>query len=358
MQKSQQSFKELVNIIRHPDFDPDEDNELFHYEPYQLQWCTPHLEYELNIQGKLYTSPAFMNAHHALQESPGEIGCDLPCVVIALMFWSDATHLTTFGNIKLWPVYMYFGNESKYHQCKPSCHLASGLFREFTGTYTQGKGIGCECMTHCYHELFQAQWRVLLDPEFLEAYKRGIVILCCDGVKHRFYLQIFTYSADYPEKVLVTTIRQLGGCPCPQCLIPMGQLQNLGTSYDRKQCTTLACSDALRSELVTMACGFIYKMNCGVDSTAVESLLEPHSWVPTSNVFSDCLGPLGFNVFVALVVDLLHKFELGVWHTLLVHLLRILCALDKDLIHELDKRYRYVPPIRTSDHQAVLIKHF
>jgi hypothetical protein len=38
------------------------------------------------------------------------------------------------------------------------------------------------------------------------------------------------------------------------------------------------------------------------------------------------------------VVDLLHEFELGVWRMLLVHLLRILCALDKDLINELDKR--------------------
>jgi hypothetical protein len=41
---------------------------------------------------------------------------------------------------------------------------------------------------------------VLLDDEFLEAWKHGIVITCCDGVKRRFYPRIFTYSADYPEK--------------------------------------------------------------------------------------------------------------------------------------------------------------
>jgi hypothetical protein len=44
-------------------------------------------------------------------------------------------------------------------------------------------------------------------------------------------------------------------------------------------------------------------------------------------------------VFVALIVDLLHEFELGVWRMLLVHLLRILHALNKDLIHELDRRF-------------------
>ncbi|KIK46533.1 hypothetical protein CY34DRAFT_62856, partial [Suillus luteus UH-Slu-Lm8-n1] len=344
--------RSLVSVIREK-LANTQDDELFHYEPYQLQWCPPHLEHEVNIQGELYTSPAFMDAHRALQESPREIGCDLPRVVVALMFWSDATHLTNFGNSKLWPVYMYFGNESKYRRCKPSCHLANHVayfqklpdsFKDFTGAHTQGKGVGRECTTHCHRELFQAQWRVLLDPEFLEAYQHGIVILCCDGVRRRFYPRIFTYSADYPEKVLIATIRQLGGCPCPRCLVPMREVQNLGTSYDRKQRAILARSDASRSKLVATARGFIYNMNRGVDSTAVESLLKPHSWVPTSNAFSDCLGPLGFNVFAALVVDLLHEFELGVWRMLLVHLLRILCALDKDLINELDKRFRQVPP--------------
>jgi hypothetical protein len=57
------------------------------------------------------------------------------------------------------------------------------------------------------------------------------------------------------------------------------------------------------------------------------------------NVLSDRLSPFGFNVFIALVVDLLHEFELGVWRMLLVHLLRILTSLNKDLVHELDKRF-------------------
>lgn len=43
-------------------------------------------------------------------------------------------------------------------------------------------------------------------------------------------------------------------------------------------------------------------------------------------------------MFIVLVVDLLHEFELGVWRMLLIHLLRILCAFNKELIHELDRR--------------------
>jgi hypothetical protein len=114
----------LISIIREK-LSNAQDGELFHYEPYQLRWSAPHLQHEVEIQGELYTSPAFMDAHRELQQSPGELECNLPRAVVALMFWSDATHLTTFGNTKLWPVYMYFGNELKYRRCQPSCNLTN-----------------------------------------------------------------------------------------------------------------------------------------------------------------------------------------------------------------------------------------
>lgn len=43
-------------------------------------------------------------------------------------------------------------------------------------------------------------WDIILDDEFLQAYKYGIVVKCSDGVERRIYPRIFTYSADYPEK--------------------------------------------------------------------------------------------------------------------------------------------------------------
>ena len=58
-------------------------------------------------------------------------------------------------------------------------------------------------MTHCHRELLHAQWEILLDDDFLEAYKHGIIIECLDGIKRRFYPRILTYSADYPEKFVV-----------------------------------------------------------------------------------------------------------------------------------------------------------
>ena len=63
-----------------------------------------------------------------------------------------------------------------------------------------GKAPSPALMSHCARELFHAQWRILLDDDFLEAWEHGIAILCIDGVKRRVYPRIFSYSADYPEK--------------------------------------------------------------------------------------------------------------------------------------------------------------
>lgn len=73
-------------------------------------------------------------------------------------------------------------------------------FSEFAVVYTGGKGPDQVLMTHCRREIFHAQWDILLDDEFLEAYAHGILIQCRDGITRRLYPRIFTYSADHPEK--------------------------------------------------------------------------------------------------------------------------------------------------------------
>ena len=74
----------------------------------------------------------------------------------------------------------------------------------------------------------------------------------------------------------------------------------------------------------------MHKEICNIDADAD---------IFVQNAFSERLSPLGFNLFAIFVVDLMHEFELGVWRALFVHLLRILRAADKTLIHELDRRY-------------------
>jgi hypothetical protein len=116
--------RSLVEVITERISDPHTGAQ-FHLEPYKLLWKRSDQHREVNVHGELYTSEAFREAHQALQDSPPEPNCDLPRVVVALMFWSDATQLTQFGNSQLWPCYLFIGNESKYRRCKPSCNLCS-----------------------------------------------------------------------------------------------------------------------------------------------------------------------------------------------------------------------------------------
>jgi hypothetical protein len=118
--------RSLVSVIREKLNNPSDDQK-FHYEPYGLFWQPTEQSTEVRVYSELYTSSAFHRAHSEVQESPQAPGCDLPRVIVGLMFWSDATHLTSFGNAKLWPCYLFFANESKYRRCKPTDHLCNHI---------------------------------------------------------------------------------------------------------------------------------------------------------------------------------------------------------------------------------------
>ena len=199
-----------------------------HFEPYEFYWQPEGVTEAVRVHGELYTSEAFIEAHNELQRSPPELGCNLPRVVLGLMFASDGTQLTSFSNAKLWPVYLQIGNESKDRRSKPSCqtfeHVAylevvSDLpsakwhdkahfcsFSQLPDAFAAfavdmiGKEPDTTFTGHCQREMYHAQWSILLDEEFLEAYQHGMALQCCDEIWRRFYPRIFTYSADYKEK--------------------------------------------------------------------------------------------------------------------------------------------------------------
>ena len=169
--------------------------------------------------------------------------------------------LASFGSAKLWPLYMFYGNDSKYKRAQPSERLFETIayfekvrptvpyrdlrridyrnvqlpdnFKDFVAQFTEQAPLNPTLMTHCQREFFHEQWRHILDAEFLEAFCHGIVVECYDGISRRFYPRIFTYSADYPEKrvafsfiswsyvltlrhrILIASIKNLGAFPCP-----------------------------------------------------------------------------------------------------------------------------------------------
>ena len=148
---------------------------------------------------------------------------------------------------------------------------------------------------HCKHELFHAIWKIILDDEFVEAYKNGIVIKCHDGVLHCVFPWIFTYSADYPEKyiehslctmiltsfdrVLITTIRDKGLYPCPRCLLPKSSFHHLGFLLVLKR--RLSCAWTYLREMICAARHKIYKLGNPIKGMAVKRILKDKSLVPT-----------------------------------------------------------------------------
>jgi hypothetical protein len=90
------------------------------------------------------------------------------------------------------------------------------------------------------------------------------------------------YTDFCPTRVLVATVRNLGGCPCPRCLIPKERIQNMGMPRDRTQRVTLGRDDERRGMMVNKARSLIYEENYAVGSARVEQILKSQSWVPTS----------------------------------------------------------------------------
>jgi hypothetical protein len=96
----------------------------FHFSPFKRWWRSLSGS-EVRCYDEIFTSDAHLAAHDKLQKQANEPGCSLEKVVLTLMFWSDSTHLASFGTAKVWPLYLYFGNISKYLRGKPgsgACH--------------------------------------------------------------------------------------------------------------------------------------------------------------------------------------------------------------------------------------------
>ncbi|TEB29008.1 hypothetical protein FA13DRAFT_1602778, partial [Coprinellus micaceus] len=351
--------RSIVSILREK-ISNSPDAELFHFDPFEVHW-QPDLESPpQRVYSELYNSDAFMKAHRELQDSPQPAGCHLPRVVVGLMFWSDGTHVSAFSSEKLWPLYMCFGNESKYRRCKTAselCHHVayfdelSADFKDYIARRNKGKMPADPFMAHCRMEMFHAQWHILQDDELLDAMENGVVIMCQDGKERRFYIRIFTYSADYPEKVLIATIKQRGDCPCPRCLVKKTELDQLGTPEDmlrREQ--TMRRDNEVRRVTVSKAREKIMPSDgkgVVVGNRDVQALLQPQSLQAVMNSFSvrTAAADPQFDIFSAVVIDQMHEFELGVWKELFLHLMRILAAsvTGEALVNEFDRRFRLVP---------------
>ncbi|KAF8673118.1 hypothetical protein RHS04_07673 [Rhizoctonia solani] len=281
----------------------------FHYMPFKAFWkpLDSGSQPAFQVFDKIYSSPSMLNAHRKVQRLKiSDSDCTCPQCIAYFMFGSDGTVLGKgFSNVKGHPIYAFFGNESKYQQCKPALNtcfhvahiplLPDSVWDTITASH-DGKPPSKSLITHLRHELMHEVWAHLLDDEFLYAWNNGIVIKCADGIEQQVFPRIKIHSIDYPEKVTLATIRNLGVCLCPRCLAKKRLASKLGTLHDTYEARRL-----------------IYNLGHSVQSKQIEALLQAESYVPTLNAFSRRLSPriFKFNIFETFVVDQLHEIKLG-----------------------------------------------
>ena len=71
-------------------------------------------------------------------------------------------------------------------------------------------------------------------------------------------------------------------CPCPRCLTPKHQIDNMGSNSDMRQRQVSARVDTEeRQGKVAAARQIIYQQHYVVDTPQVEALLKSESLVPT-----------------------------------------------------------------------------
>ncbi|KAG2074493.1 hypothetical protein BDR04DRAFT_1126810 [Suillus decipiens] len=160
-------------------------------------WTTPD-NCTIKVFSEAYALPALMEAYTEIHALPCDPRDNLECMVASLMPMARASH-----------------------------HLAYilTLLNNLQDIYVDIFG---EAMLS---DLMQAIWGLLFDSKLIEAYKHGIVIQCSDGITQRVFPQFFSYSVYYPEKVLLATIKFLGGCLCP-CHILQNQHAKLALHYE------------------------------------------------------------------------------------------------------------------------------
>ena len=84
---------------------------------------------EERIYSEAYTADAMLEEDAKIRAQPRnpEDGPEVEYASVALMAWSDSTHLAQFGTASLWPIYLYFASLSKYVRGKASSFAAHHL---------------------------------------------------------------------------------------------------------------------------------------------------------------------------------------------------------------------------------------
>ena len=100
----------------------------FNHIPFKEYWKPSEDSPPKCLYEEIYSSQAMLDADDEICKS-GQLSdsgkLDLKAISIPLLLYSDSTHLASFGTASSWPVYMFFGSQSRYVRAMPTsytCH--------------------------------------------------------------------------------------------------------------------------------------------------------------------------------------------------------------------------------------------
>jgi hypothetical protein len=117
-------YRDLITIITNACQD-EATTDSFHTTPFKEMWRPSDDVSPIRLYGEAYTSDEMISVYEEVQNIPPHPDHpDAENIVVELAPYSDATMLAQFGTAFLWPLYIYFGNLSKYVRCQPSSQAA------------------------------------------------------------------------------------------------------------------------------------------------------------------------------------------------------------------------------------------
>ncbi|PPQ93473.1 hypothetical protein CVT25_008490 [Psilocybe cyanescens] len=225
----------------------DKNAQTFHYTPFHQFWKpTPPSAPERTIS-ELYNSDTFYDEHVKIMQKPTE------------------------------PVYLLFGNQSKYARCKLSSFAANHVayipslpknLQDFYMKAFKGEAASKDTITHLKCKLMHEVWLLLLDADFMHAYEHGIIILI---IWKRFYCQLsnilqIAYVPDVSPRRTMTKLAARDYEDLLQCSMPV--FEGLLPSKE----------DALLQDLLFRLCTWHTYAKLHLHTTSTLSGLKATTW--------------------------------------------------------------------------------
>ena len=119
-------YRDIVEVIS-AELEDQDAFENIHITPYKEWWCPCPGDDPVRVYSETYNSDATLQADEKVRDKLGTThgpDTDLEAFVVSAILYSNSTHLASFGNASLWPIYLFLGNVSKYIRSKPTSFSA------------------------------------------------------------------------------------------------------------------------------------------------------------------------------------------------------------------------------------------